>query len=109
MNNEIKPGILKIDSSLYKTNISPAFANRKAYVPANPGIIVSHIPGTIIQVFVSPGAVVHKGDDLVILDAMKMKNRIKCNLDGRVKSVMVSEGAKVSKGSVLLELEQQFF
>ena len=41
----------------------------------------------------------------MILDAMKMKNKLKANMDGKVKSIAVKMGDKVSKGTVLLELE----
>jgi biotin carboxyl carrier protein len=41
----------------------------------------------------------------MILDAMKMQNRLKCNMDGKVKSIAVIKGAKVSKGTLLMELE----
>jgi len=34
-----------------------------------------------------------------------MKNELKCNMDGKVKSIAVKKGDKVSKGTVLLELE----
>jgi len=42
---------------------------------------------------------------MLILDAMKMKNRIKCNMDGKVKAVYVKSGDRVAKGTVLLEFE----
>jgi biotin carboxyl carrier protein len=54
---------------------------------------------------VKAGQSVKKGEDLMILDAMKMQNKLKCNMDGRVKSVAVNKGDKVSKGTLLLELE----
>ena len=54
---------------------------------------------------VKPGQLVFKGDDLMILDAMKMKNRLKCNMDGKVKNISVRKGDKVSKGTVMIELE----
>lgn len=41
----------------------------------------------------------------MILDAMKMQNKLKCNMDGIVKSIAVKKGDKVSKGTVLLVLE----
>ena len=54
---------------------------------------------------ITAGQAVKKGDDLMILDAMKMQNRLKCNMDGKIKSIEVKKGDKVSKGTVLLELE----
>jgi biotin carboxyl carrier protein len=36
---------------------------------------------------------------------MLMQNKLKCNMDGKVKIIAVKKGDKVSKGTVLLELE----
>lgn len=105
MNKQDKPGYLNIDSSLYQTRISAKFENRKPYLPADPKIILSFIPGTVLDIFVTVGQEVKKGQDLMILDAMKMQNRLKCVMDGKVKSIAVNKGAKISKGTVLLELE----
>jgi biotin carboxyl carrier protein len=105
MSEEEKLGYLNIDTSLYKTRISNKFQKRKSYKPANPKIILSFIPGTVLDIMVKPGQQVKKGDDLMILDAMKMQNKLKCNMDGIVKLITVEKGAKVSKGTVLLELD----
>ena len=51
------------------------------------------------------GQDVRKGEDLVILDAMKMQNIMKCNIDGTIKKIHVNKGDKVSKGTILLELK----
>jgi biotin carboxyl carrier protein len=98
-------GYLNISSSLYQTRISDKFENRKPYEPADPKIILSFIPGTVLDIMTEVGAKVKKGDDLMILDAMKMKNRLKCPMDGKVKSIAVNKGDKVSKGTVLIDLE----
>ena len=105
MNNKDTFGYLNIDASLYKTRISSKFENRKPYQPADPRVIISFIPGTVLDVFIKAGQEVNKGDNLMILDAMKMQNKLKCNMNGKVKSIAVKKGDKVSKGTVLLELE----
>lgn len=105
MSDERKTGYLNIDSSLYKTRISKKFESRKTYSPFDPGIIKSIIPGTIIEIFTTVGSDVKKGEDLMIIDAMKMQNRLKCPANGRVKAIMVNKGSRVSKGTILLELE----
>jgi biotin carboxyl carrier protein len=105
MNIKDTLGFLNIDTSLYKTRISHKFKNRKPYQPLNPKIILSFIPGTVLEILVKPKQFVKKGDDLMVLDAMKMQNKLICNLDGRVKRIGVKRGDKVSKGTVLLELE----
>ena len=98
-------GFLNINTSLYQTRISSKFENRKPYKPADPKIILSFIPGTVLDINIKPGQIVKKGEILMILDAMKMKNKLKANMDGKVKSIAVKMGDKVSKGTVLLELE----
>jgi biotin carboxyl carrier protein len=105
MNKNDILGFLNIDTSLYKTRISNKFQNRKPYQPADPRIILSFIPGTVLEILIKPGQNVSMGDDLMILDAMKMQNKLKCNMDGKVKSIAVKKGDKVSKGTILLELE----
>jgi len=99
------PGILNINSSLYKTRLSARFLNRKPYKPADPKMIMSFIPGTVLDILVKKGQIVKKGDDLMILDAMKMQNKLKCSSEGTVKKIFVNKGDKVSKGTDLLELE----
>jgi len=98
-------GILDINTSLYKTKLSNKYINRQPYKPADPRLVLSFIPGTVLDILVKPGQVVRKGDELMILDAMKMKNQLKCKVDGKVKDIPVKKGDKVSKGMVLLELE----
>jgi len=105
MNKKDTPGFLNIDTSLYKTRISSKFENRKHYQPADPRIILSFIPGTVLDILIKTGQAVKKDETLMILDAMKMQNKLKCNMDGKVKSIAVKKGDKVSKGTVLLELE----
>lgn len=98
-------GSLKIGSSVYKTRISSKFKNKKPYQPSNPKIILSFIPGTILDIFIKEGENVGNGDTMMIIDAMKMKNVLRCNKDGKVKTIFVGKGDKVSKGAVLIEME----
>jgi len=95
---------LNIDHTLYTTRISRRYAGRKAYTPPRPGRIYSFIPGTVTEVLVKQGDQVAKGDDTVILDAMKMKNRLKSHVSGKVSAVNVKPGDRVSKGLVLVEI-----
>jgi biotin carboxyl carrier protein len=48
---------------------------------------------------------VNAGDDIVILDAMKMKNRLKSHVTGKVAAVNVKPGDRVTKGMVLVEID----
>lgn len=105
MTDKEKLGTLNIDSTLYKTRLSKKYEERSPYKSANPKFILSFIPGTVLDILVKPGQKVKKGDDLMLLDAMKMQNQLKCTIDGEVKKVPVKKGEKVSKGTVLLILK----
>ena len=63
------------------------------------------MPGNINDVKVTAGQSVKKGDDLVILEAMKMENEIKAPRDGVVASVNVTKGQTVNTGDVLVSLK----
>jgi biotin carboxyl carrier protein len=95
---------LNIDHTQYTTRLSRRYLGRRAYTPPRPGRICSFIPGTVIEVLVRPGDKVTEGDDIVILDAMKMKNRLKSHISGKVAAVNVKPGDRVSKGVVLVEV-----
>jgi biotin carboxyl carrier protein len=105
MSKKEKPGFLNINGSLYQTRISDKFKHRINYKPADPKKILSFIPGTVLEIFVSHGQSVKKGDVLLILDAMKMQNRLKCPVDGKIKSIVAKRGDRVPKGAMLIELE----
>lgn len=67
--------------------------------------IKAPMPGLIINVSVSEGTEVKKGDTLLILEAMKMENVIKSPRDGKVKKVNVQLKQAVEKNQVMLEFE----
>ncbi len=64
--------------------------------------IKAPMPGLILEVKVSEGQTVQKGDALLILEAMKMENVLKAPADGLVKSIRVNKGQSVEKNSVLV-------
>ena len=66
--------------------------------------IKAPMPGTILDVKVSVGASVKKGDIVAILEAMKMENEIFAPQDGVVASVNVSKGASVNADDLLVSL-----
>lgn len=61
------------------------------------------MPGLVLKVFVQEGSEVKKGDNLFILEAMKMENIIKAPADVKVKAVKITPQDKVEKGQVLLQ------
>lgn len=67
--------------------------------------IVAPMQGTILDVKVKAGDEVKEGDNLLILEAMKLENEIKAPRDGKVASVSASKGQTVNTNDVLVTLE----
>jgi biotin carboxyl carrier protein len=65
------------------------------------------MPGKVLQVFVRPGDVIASGDPLLILEAMKMENRLTADAAATVQEVRVAPGAMVDGGQVLVVLDYQ--
>ena len=61
------------------------------------------IPGVIISVAVQPGARVAHGQELCILEAMKMKNAVRASRAGTIAAVRVAAGQHVRHHDVLME------
>lgn len=66
--------------------------------------VESPLPGTIVDVPVSVGQAVKKGQVIVIIEALKMENEICAGQDGTVASINCSKGETVESGKVLLTL-----
>ncbi|WP_175482320.1 acetyl-CoA carboxylase biotin carboxyl carrier protein subunit [Thermoflavimicrobium dichotomicum] len=66
--------------------------------------IQSSMTGTVWKVLVRPGDQVEAGQEVVILESMKMEIPIQSDYTGVVKDVKVEEGSFVSDGDVLVEL-----
>jgi biotin carboxyl carrier protein len=96
---------LIVDDLEFKTMYTKKFAARQNWTKPDPRIIHSIIPGTILEIFVTPGEQVKKGQRYMILESMKMENTFTFLIDGKVKSVNVSKGDRIPKGTLVIELE----
>jgi len=65
-------------------------------------VIKSPMPGLIVAVPVEPGQMVNKGDQVVILESMKMENELRSPRNGVVLRVHVAQGASVEKDQELV-------
>jgi len=63
------------------------------------------MPATVINVLVTPGDAVKKGDVVVLLEAMKMELPIRAPADAMVAAVLCRVGELVQADAVLAELE----
>ena len=64
--------------------------------------VLAPIPGVILSITVKPGDSVVFGQELCVLEAMKMKNHIRANRAGTIASVCIESGDQVKHGQVLM-------
>ena len=85
-------------------------APAKKEEPATPAydgggeLISSPLPGSIIEIKVSAGQNVKRGQVLVLIEAMKMENEVFASRDGVVRQIITAKGASVETGAPLLTL-----
>ena len=63
------------------------------------------MPGLVVKVEAEEGDVVAAGQGLVIVEAMKMENELKCEGGGTISRILVEPGQTVEKDQVLVEFE----
>ena len=94
------------EGRFYKTFFTKKFIERKKWQAPDLTKVISHIPGSVIQIFTKAGQEVHVGDKLMIYEAMKMKNVVNAPYDGKIKEVNVTVGEHLPKGAVLVTYEK---
>lgn len=70
----------------------------------SPEPVTAPLPGSIIEIMVKPGDVIKQGQVLLVMEAMKMENRIRAEKDGVVENVKVTKGENVLQGDILIEM-----
>ncbi len=73
--------------------------------PAPTKLFTSPMPGVILSVAVSAGDQVVTGDEICVLEAMKMQQMLRADWSGIVRTVHVEAGQQVQDGDTIVELE----
>ncbi len=103
--NSSKYQVFVVNSAKYLTLTTTKFDRRKKYEKSDPREIISIIPGSVIEIFVSPGQKVKEGEVILTLDAMKMYTKVEMPFDGVIKSINVAKGDKIPKNCVMITIE----
>jgi len=82
-------------------------ARRGSGAGSDAGALSATMPGLVLDVLVSAGDAVAKGDTLVLMEAMKMELRITAPRDGTISAVGCEAGQVVERGALLVELEEE--
>lgn len=94
------------EGRVYKTHLTANFINRKVWKTPNPLEVLSHIPGSVVDIFVKKNERVKKGEKLMSYEAMKMKNVVTAPMDGEIREINVKAGDHLPKGAVLLTFKK---
>lgn len=65
--------------------------------------IKAPMPGMVLNILVSEGQEVKKGDALIVLEAMKMENILKSPTDGVIRKIAINKGVAVEKNQLLIQ------
>jgi len=68
-------------------------------------IIRSPMPGKLLSIACSVGDVVAVGQEICVVEAMKMQNSLHAQRDGTVKAIHLEAGVNIGEGDLILELE----
>jgi biotin carboxyl carrier protein len=74
---------------------------------AGPEVIKTSMPGKIVKLLVEEGQHIDPGVGVIIIEAMKMENEIRCRIGGVVTAIHVKAGQAVEADTVLVEIEPE--
>ena len=109
-NNE-KKVILKINQKTFEVEITDELDKLlkemgiKNKVGKKNKDLKAPMPGLVTGIPVKIGDVVQKGDNLLVLEAMKMENNLKAEHDAIIKDIIVEKGNSVEKNQILVTFE----
>lgn len=66
--------------------------------------IGASIPGNMYKILVKEGDIVHEGDSIAIIEAMKMETNVVSSVDGKIEKIYVKEGEQVKTGQLVAKL-----
>ena len=86
--------------------VPPAAVSPEVAVPPGHAAVRAPLAGTVVSVTAAPGNPVAPGDELLVIEAMKMEHEVRAQAAGLVHEVPVTAGATVQAGAVLVVLEE---
>jgi pyruvate carboxylase subunit B len=106
---EMKGGKAFVNGKEYAVSVADGLSAAPAAVPVASATVTetevkAAVPGVVLRVCVSEGSSVLEGDELLVMDVMKMETSVSAPCAGTVKSVHVNQTDKVNTGDVLVAI-----
>ena len=104
---EIKDNKIFLDGSEVEVNIRPFIElkeNMHGTTERKEVFVTAPIPGKISQILVKKGDKVEKDQELIILEAMKMRNRILAPIKGKIEDILVTNETNVQQDQKLIKI-----
>jgi biotin carboxyl carrier protein len=105
MSEDVNFDYLIVSGAKYKTTLTKKYKSRKAWISPNQNQICAFISGTVIDVLIKLGQKVKKGEPILILDAMKMYNRVLMPFDGEIVRINVATSDVIPRSFVMVEVQ----
>ena len=105
VNGEVDRLWVQMPTGTLELAVEPRFVVPGTDAPT--GGFIAPMPGSVLEVRVSAGDPVTKGQTLLVLEAMKMEQHMTAATDGVIADVLVSVGDQVTKDAVLLTMEDE--
>jgi len=111
IDNDTKKVKLKINNYTYEVEVKDeldellnkmGIKNKKQQTNKD---LKAPMPGLVTNILVNIGDEIKKGDNLLVLEAMKMENNLKAENDAIIKDIIVEKGNSVEKKQVLIIFE----
>ena len=92
------------DVEIFDESLGDVVQTRIKADPLDECQVAAPMPGKVLEVSVSVGDVIEKGQVLVVSEAMKMQYEIKAKTSGKVEQVSITPGEQVGAGDLLVKL-----
>jgi len=103
---------VQFDGKLYNVEvITEKVANYRKYMPVKipedmSSVVRSPMPGKVLSVLCKVGDEVAEGQEICVVEAMKMQNSLTASRDGTIKSIHCVAGENIGENDLLIELEE---
>ena len=93
---------LAVDEKVYSKK---ACSLDDSWIIESGNTIKAPMAGIVVELLISIGAEVEKGDLIAVLEAMKMENELRSHRRGKIKEIPITHGQFVNQGDIIMVFE----